>query len=386
MLVSEFDYELPPELIAQLPLEERDASRLLRLDRTTGTWQDGFFRELPNILRENDLLIMNNTRVFPARLYGRRCARGGGQRLQGLSSNYGGPTDFLEGRIEVLLTHQLSEDPNEWECLVKPGRKIRIGEKLYFGHALGAPESSFGLEAEVIGRGDFGERRIRFDPVLDFFDQVERIGRVPLPPYIRRGNELEGSDSDKERYQTVFAQARGSAAAPTAGLHFTKEIIERIRDRGIETAEITLHVGLGTFQPVRVENVEGHRLHRERYEIAEDVAQAINRAKHDGRRVIAVGTTTVRTLEYVAEKGAQSGRNGGETVVEAGGGDADIFIYPGYKFRIVDAILTNFHLPQSTLLMLVCAFAGKEAVMNAYLHAIARRYRFYSYGDCMLIE
>jgi S-adenosylmethionine:tRNA ribosyltransferase-isomerase len=197
---------------------------------------------------------------------------------------------------------------------------------------------------------------------------------------------LEGRDSDKERYQTVFAQARGSAAAPTAGLHFTKEIIERIRDRGIETAEITLHVGLGTFQPVRVENVEGHRLHRERYEIAEDVAQAINRAKHDGRRVIAVGTTTVRTLEYVAEKGAQSGRNGGETVVEAGGGDADIFIYPGYKFRIVDAILTNFHLPQSTLLMLVCAFAGKEAVMNAYLHAIARRYRFYSYGDCMLIE
>jgi S-adenosylmethionine:tRNA ribosyltransferase-isomerase len=197
---------------------------------------------------------------------------------------------------------------------------------------------------------------------------------------------LEGSDSDKERYQTVFAQARGSAAAPTAGLHFTREIIERIRDRGIETAEITLHVGLGTFQPVRVESVEDHRLHRESYEIAEDVAQAINRAKHDGRRVIAVGTTTVRTLEYVAEKGAQSGRNGGETVVEAGGGDADIFIYPGYKFRIVDAILTNFHLPQSTLLMLVCAFAGKEAVMNAYLHAIARRYRFYSYGDCMLIE
>jgi S-adenosylmethionine:tRNA ribosyltransferase-isomerase len=197
---------------------------------------------------------------------------------------------------------------------------------------------------------------------------------------------LEGRDSDKERYQTVFAQARGSAAAPTAGLHFTREIIERIRDRGIETAEITLHVGLGTFQPVRVESVEDHRLHRESYEIAEDVAQAINRAKHDGRRVIAVGTTTVRTLEYVAEKGAQSGRNGGETVVEAGGGDADIFIYPGYKFRIVDAILTNFHLPQSTLLMLVCAFAGKEAVMNAYLHAIARRYRFYSYGDCMLIE
>jgi S-adenosylmethionine:tRNA ribosyltransferase-isomerase len=382
MLVSEFDYELPPELIAQLPLEERTASRLLRLDRKTGIWQDGFFREFPHILRKNDLLVMNNTRVFPARLYGRR----GGQRSQALSSNNRTSQGFPEGRIEVLLTHQLSADPNEWECLVKPGRKIDLGEKLYFGAGKGELGGSSGLEAEVVGRADFGERRIRFDPVPDFFDRIERIGRVPLPPYIRRGDEVEGIDKDRERYQTVYACAHGSVAAPTAGLHFTRETIEQIRDRGIETAEITLHVGLGTFQPVRVEKVEDHRLHRENYGISKDAALAINRAKRDGRRVVAVGTTTVRTLEHAAENAANRAGGGREGWLEAGGGEADIFIYPGYRFRIVDAVLTNFHLPQSTLLMLVCAFGGKETVMNAYLHAIAEEYRFYSYGDCMFIE
>jgi S-adenosylmethionine:tRNA ribosyltransferase-isomerase len=382
MLVSEFDYELPPELIAQLPLEERTASRMLRLDRKTGIWQDSFFREFPNILRKNDLLVMNNTRVFPARLYGRR----GGRQSRVLSSNNRTSQGLPEGRIEVLLTHQLSTDPNDWECLVKPGRKIGIGEKLYLGAEMGGSTGSSGLNAEVVGRGDFGERRIRFDRVPDFFDRIERIGRVPLPPYIRRGGGAEESENDRERYQTVYARADGSVAAPTAGLHFTRGTMEQIRDRGIETAEITLHVGLGTFQPVRVEKVEDHKLHRENYEISKEVALAINRAKREGRRVVAVGTTTVRTLEYAAENAADQAGGCGEGWVEAGSGEADIFIYPGHRFRIVDAILTNFHLPQSTLLMLVCAFGGKEAVMNAYLHAIAEKYRFYSYGNCMFIE
>jgi S-adenosylmethionine:tRNA ribosyltransferase-isomerase len=382
MLVSEFDYELPPELIAQLPLEERTASRLLRLDRKTGIWQDGFFREFPHILRKNDLLVMNNTRVFPARLYGRR----GGQQSRGLSSNNPTSQGFPEGRIETLLTHQLSADPNEWECLVRPGRKIGVGQRLHFGAGKDGSGGVSGLEAEVVGRGNFGERRIRFNPVPDFFERIERIGRVPLPPYIRRGDEAEESNKDKERYQTVYARSDGSVAAPTAGLHFTRETIEQIRDRGIETVEITLHVGLGTFQPVRVEKVEDHKLHRENYEISKEVALAINGAKRNGRRVVAVGTTTVRTLEYAAGNCATPAGGGLGDWLQAGSGEADIFIYPGYQFRIVDAVLTNFHLPQSTLLMLACAFGGKEAVMNAYLHAIVEKYRFYSYGDCMFLE
>lgn len=381
MLVSDFDFELPPELIAQLPLEDRAASRLLRLDGKTGGWQDTFFREFPGILRKNDLLVMNNTRVFPARLYGRRSGA-----AQVSSLNNGTLPPVREGRIEVLLTHQFSVDPNDWECLVKPGRKVGVGERLYFGVGTGDSTDSSGLKAEVVGRGDFGERRIRFGPVPDFFHRVERIGRVPLPPYIRRDDNFAGIEKDKERYQTVYARALGSVAAPTAGLHFTRETIEEIRDRGIEIAEITLHVGLGTFQPVRVERVEDHKLHRESYWISEDVALAINRAKRDGRRVVAVGTTTVRTLEYAAEKAGKAVRGDGEGWLESGSGEADIFIYPGFRFRIVDAVLTNFHLPQSTLLMLVCALGGKETVMKAYLHAIAEKYRFYSYGDCMFIE
>src|SRR5208337_34062 len=256
----------------------------------------------------------------------------------------------------------------EWECLVRPGRKIGIGEKLYFGD----PPS---LEAEVTRRGSFGERHIRFAPVPDFFAQVERIGHVPLPPYIDRDDRC----ADRDRYQTVYAEARGSVAAPTAGLHFTPEILEQIRGRGIEIAENTLHIGLGTFQPVRVEKVEDHKLHREWYEIPAEAARAINLAKAEGRRVVAVGTTTVRTLEYAAERT-------GENRVAAGQGEADAFIYPGYRFRIVDALLTNFHLPQSTLLMLVCALGGKEFVMGAYRHAVEVGYRFYSYGDCMFVE
>jgi len=250
----------------------------------------------------------------------------------------------------------------------RPGRKIGIGEHIFFGDPVQ-------LEAEVIERGSFGERRIRFAPVADFFSRVERVGHVPLPPYIDR----EDRATDRDRYQTVYARERGAVAAPTAGLHFTPEILERIRERAIEIAEVTLHVGLGTFQPVRVEKVEDHKLHREWYEISIDAARIINSAKEQKRRVIAVGTTTVRTLEHAAQY-ADSDR------VEAGSGEANVFIYPGYRFRVVDALLTNFHLPESTLLMLVCALGGKDFVMKAYRHAVDAGYRFYSYGDCMFVE
>jgi len=397
MLVSEFQYDLPPERIAQQPLADRAGSRLLHLNRQNGTRLDQNFREFPDLLRSDDLLVVNNTRVFPARLYGRRS----GERAQAPGPQNPAARDFLRGRIEVLLTRQISDDPKEWECLVRPGRKIGIGEKLHFssnfsGQAGNPSEGgSAGLgteiEAEVIGRGDFGERRIRFAPVSDFFACIERIGHVPLPPYIHRdhhrGNDRTDQAADRDRYQTVYAQARGSVAAPTAGLHFTPEILEQIRGRGIEIAAITLHVGLGTFQPVRVEKVEDHNLHRERYEISAEAAKAINRAKAEGRRVVAVGTTTVRTLEYAAAQSAQlSHERTDRHQVEAGRGEAEAFIYPGYRFRIIDALLTNFHLPQSTLLMLVCALSGKEFAMSAYRHAVDAGYRFYSYGDCMFVE
>ena len=376
MLVSDFQYDLPPDRIAQEPLADRAGSRLLCLNRPE-SWQDRNFREFPDLLRSDDLLVLNNTRVFPARLYGRRS----GQRAQFLSPHNPAARDFLRGRIEVLLTRQLADNPNEWECLVRPGRKIGVGEKLYFGAPPGSPpDAPSELEAEVTERGSFGERRIRFAPVPDFFARIERIGHVPLPPYIHRDDDRP---ADRDRYQTVYAQTRGSVAAPTAGLHFTPEILDRIRARGIEIAEITLHVGLGTFQPVRVEKVEDHKLHREWYEIPAEAARTINLAKAEGRRVVAVGTTTVRTLEYAAEHSAD--RAGGGRV-KAGRGEADIFIYPGYRFRIVDALLTNFHLPQSTLLMMLCALGGKEFVLDAYRHAVEAGYRFYSYGDCMFIE
>jgi S-adenosylmethionine:tRNA ribosyltransferase-isomerase len=382
MLVSEFHYELPPGLIAQEPLEDRAGSRLLCVQRSdgkrAGSWEDRCFREFPELLRADDLLVVNNTRVFPARLYGRRS----GERAQPVSRQNRAARDFLRGRVEVLLTRQVADaardGANDWECLVRPGRKIGVGERLYFGGGGGGgtEEEVPELEAEVTQRGSFGERRIRFAPVADFFACVERIGHMPLPPYIDRDDRA----ADRERYQTVYADKRGSVAAPTAGLHFTREILERIRGGGVEIAEITLHVGLGTFQPVRVEKVEDHKLHGETYEIPAAAARAINAAKTAGRRVVAVGTTTVRTLEYAAALGDE--RAG----VEAERGEANLFIYPGYEFRIVDALLTNFHLPQSTLLMLVCALGGKELVMDAYSHAVEAGYRFYSYGDCMLVE
>ena len=376
MLVSDFNFHLPEELIAQEPLAARDSSRMLHLKRESGKYDDRDFRDLPGILRPDDIVIFNNTRVFPARLYGRRA----GIRAQPVSPRNPAARDFLHGRVEVLLTRQLSAEPNDWECLVRPGRKIGLGERLFFGE-------SDELQAEVVGRGKFGERQIRFQPASkvgansssNFYDVLERIGHVPLPPYIDRPD----SASDRERYQTVYAQSRGSVAAPTAGLHFTSEILDQIRGRGIQTVEITLHVGLGTFQPVRAERVEDHKIHSEAYSISEEASRAINQALQDSRRVVAVGTTTVRTLEHAARVGTKSG---GPVSITAGEGMADVFIYPGFEFKVVGAMLTNFHLPQSTLLMLVSAFAGRENVLRTYEHAVAARYRFYSYGDCMFIE
>jgi S-adenosylmethionine:tRNA ribosyltransferase-isomerase len=363
VLVSDFQFHLPEELIAQEPLARRDQSRMLHFRRTTGAYADRLFRDFPHLLQTGDLVVFNNTKVFPARLYGRR----EGTRAQPVSPNNSAARDFLHGRIEVLLTHQLSSDPNNWECLVRPGRKIGVGERLFFGER-------DELQARVLARGEYGERHIRFDPVDDFFATLDRIGHVPLPPYISRAD----SAGDRERYQTVYAQHRGSVAAPTAGLHFTTEILDRTRQRGIETTEITLHVGLGTFQPVRVDRVEDYKIHTEPYSISPDSAAAINQAALDGRRIIAIGTTTVRTLEHAIRAGTG--------IISPGPATADLFIYPGFEFKVVKAILTNFHLPQSTLLMLVSAFGGKENVLRAYEHAVHERYRFYSYGDCMFLE
>lgn len=350
MRVADFDFQLPEELIAQQPLADRSASRLLHLQREEATLQDRMFRDFPHLLRSGDLVVFNNSKVFPARLFGRRSA-----------------TTSSAGRVEVLLTRQLSPEPNEWEALVRPGRKIGVGDRIFFGE-------TGELCAQVLSRGEFGERRLRFDPVADFFSLVENIGHIPLPPYIARPD----APSDRDRYQTVYARERGSAAAPTAGLHFTSEVLGRIHERGVATAEITLHVGLGTFQPVRVENVEAHKIHSEAYSISTGAAAQINAALDASRRVVAVGTTTLRALEHNAR--AHRGR------IAAGQGEADIFIYPGFKFQAVGALLTNFHLPQSTLLMLVCALAGTSYVLSAYRHAVRERYRFYSYGDCMFIE
>jgi S-adenosylmethionine:tRNA ribosyltransferase-isomerase len=394
VLVSDFDFNLPEELIAQEALVDRSGSRLLHLSRSTGDFEDRIFTDFRGLLRPSDLLVLNSSRVFPARLYGSRS----GLRAQPVSHRNPAARDFLHGRVEVLLTRQMG--PLEWQALVRPGRKIGVGEKIFFsaensraavsaslpaaagGEGSAALEQGGELTAEVIGRGEFGERTLRFDPVPDFFAAVEKLGHVPLPPYIAREDRPE----DRERYQTVYARAEttGSVAAPTAGLHFTPQILAEIRERGIEIAELTLHVGLGTFQPVHVENVEEHKLHRESYSISEAAAGQINRALTEKRRIVAVGTTTVRTLEFAAAQNPLSAD--GTATVGPGAGEADIFIYPGFEFRVVRALLTNFHLPKSTLLMLVAAFAGRENVLKAYAHAVEEKYRFFSYGDCMFVE
>jgi S-adenosylmethionine:tRNA ribosyltransferase-isomerase len=351
MLISDFDYELPEELIAQHPLGRRDASRMLVLSRGRGSWRDGSFPEFPSELREGDTVVVNNTRVFPARLVGRREPTG--------------------GRVELLLVRRREEfGEDAWEVLAKPARRLEAGARLTFGDGR--------LRAEALSATEDGARRVvRFQADGDFRALLEEFGRMPLPPYIKRDTEdLAAGAEDRERYQTVYAAATGAIAAPTAGLHFTPQVFEELNARGVRTAEVTLHVGYGTFAPVRGEDLSGHSVAAERFEIGEQAAEEINRTREGGGRVVAVGTTTVRALESVADEGGR---------VSAGRGETGLTITPGYKFRAVDALLTNFHLPRSSLLVLVSAFAGRELVLAAYRHAVRERYRFYSYGDCMLI-
>ena len=452
--VADFDFDLPPELIAQQPPAERGQSRMLAMNRATGALRDAMFAEFPSLLLPGDLLVLNETRVIPARLFARRT----------LLRDHEKPT----GRIEVMLTEPVvpqipgapssplsspervgDHDPqsvsaqqqpgapglasetwettifdrpgtpsfplssaervgnhesrpvsaqqqlgapgivrrggetwettdldppptgeNLWRALVRPGRKVAIGERLVFP----APSGAVALEAEVLERGQYGERLLKFAPVADFFAVLDRIGHVPLPPYIRRNDQ----DADRERYQTVYARESGSVAAPTAGLHFTPQVLDALAAKGVEIARITLHVGLGTFAPLRVDSLDEVRLHRERYTLSASAADALNRARRDGRRIVAVGTTVVRTLEAAAAQSA-----GGALAPHSG--QTEIFIAPGFKFRLVGALLTNFHLPRSSLLMLVSAFAGREPVLAAYAHAVHHKYRFFSYGDCMFL-
>jgi len=414
--VTDFDFDLPVELIAQQPPAERGLSRMLAVDRATGSLRDTLFADLPSLLHPGDLLVLNDSRVIPARLYARRTVQREREAPTGkievmltepvapqsvssqsasLQSSVGAPFLCHQKRALESVCHperaqrvegsassfsgarvgtqepQAASGEILWRALVKPGRKVAIGEILVF------PDSSgeIVLEAEVLERGQFGDRLLRFKPVEDFFAVLDRIGHMPLPPYIHR----EDAEADRERYQTVFSHERGSVAAPTAGLHFTPEILATLAAKGVETARVTLHVGLGTFAPLRVERVDEIHLHRERYTLSTETAEAINRAVREGRRIVAVGTTTVRTLEHCARQSA-----GG--LLQAHSGTTEIFISPGFQFRLVGALLTNFHLPQSSLLMLVSAFAGREKVLAAYRHAVEQKYHFFSYGDCMFLD
>ncbi len=365
-----FDYELPAEQIAREPLPERDASRLLVVDRARGDWEDRHVRDLPALLAGNELLVVNNVRVIPARLFARRR----GVRAEPVGRQNPERRHYLSAQIEVLLVRQV--DTVEWEALVRPGRKVRTGERLVF-----APE----LEAEVVGRGAYGLRRLRFfdSAGRGIFDWLDRLGHVPLPPYLERPDQ----PFDRERYQTIFARTGVAVAAPTAGLHFTPALVEQLRQRGVELVELTLEVGPGTFQPIRTEHIEQHRMYRERYHIPAETVAAIERARSQGRPVVAVGTTVVRALEDAALKAVRRYGDAPQApLLEPGSAEAELFIYPGHRFRVVDQLMTNFHLPRSSLLVLVAAFAGRELVLAAYRHAVAAGYRFYSYGDCMLIR
>jgi S-adenosylmethionine:tRNA ribosyltransferase-isomerase len=373
MRLSDFNYALPPERIAQRPLEQRDSSRMLVLNRSTNNWENSAFRSLPELLRGDELIVVNNARVIPARLFGRRA----GVRAEKPGRNSRVEREFLSSEIEVLLTRQMS--PQEWEALVRPGRKMQLGERVLFGDGE--------LVAEVIGRGAYGLRRLRLTSQGDVHEAIERLGHIPLPPYIARGDE----PADRERYQTIFAERPGAVAAPTAGLHFSPAILDRIKQRGMEVIATTLDVGLGTFQPIREQEIERHHIHAEQYEISEHAAAAICNARRDSRPIIAVGTTVVRALEDAAAKSAARQRansrsTNAELLLEPGRADADIFIKPGHHFHVVDQLLTNFHLPESTLLVLVSAFAGRELILSSYRHAVETGYRFYSYGDCMWIR
>jgi S-adenosylmethionine:tRNA ribosyltransferase-isomerase len=365
MRLDELDYRLPRGQIAQRPLDQREASRLLFLNRSSGVFEDRFFTDFPSLLRGDELLVLNNARVIPARLFGRRA----GVHSQPPSRATKG--EHLTGKVEIFLTREL--DSETWEALVRPGRKMQVGERVLFGEGE--------LEAEVLARGQLGVRTLRFTShdESNVSKHLERLGHVPLPPYIERADET----SDRERYQTVFAKRPGAIAAPTAGLHFSTEILEKIRVRGVETCELTLNVGLGTFQPIHSETLEGHVMHAESYEIPAETADRIQAARDAGRPILAVGTTVVRALEDAAMRAAESGS---ANLVLSGKAEARLFIVPGFQFRVVDGLLTNFHLPRSTLLALVCAFAGREHVLAAYNHAVNAGYRFYSYGDCLLVR
>lgn len=341
MQVADFDYQLPEELIAQEPIEPRDHSRLLVLHRDSGSMEERIFQDIVEYLRPGDILVLNDTRVIPARLFGIREGTG--------------------AKIEVVLLNRL--DNCRWEVLVKPGKKARVGDRISFGEGE--------LVAEVLDTTAAGGRVLSFEYQGVFEEILDRLGRMPLPPYITR--ELE----DRERYQTVYAREEGSAAAPTAGLHFTPELLEKVRVKGVGIGWVLLHVGLGTFRPVKVEKLEEHQMHKEYFEVSVETAQLINSAKDNGGRVIAVGTTTTRTLESVA---GEDGR------IKAGKGWTEIFIYPGQSLKVIDGLITNFHLPKSTLLMLVSAFAGRERILAAYELAIQNKYRFFSFGDAMYIE
>ncbi len=362
MRVSDFHFDLPEDLIAQTPPATRGSSRMLRVDRATGSVQDDHFVNLPLHLGEGDLLILNDSRVLPARLYAYR---------RGLTTQASSPSP--SGRIEVLLTQQTA--PHTWSALVRPSRKVQPDEVLVFPDANGTPL----LEAEILTAGEFGERTLRFQPDPRFLEHLDAIGHMPLPPYIHRDDSTE----DKQRYQTVYAAQPGSAAAPTAGLHFTPEILAELRAKGVQIETITLHVGLGTFQPVRAEILADIRLHTEHYTLPAATAQAIHSALAEHRRIIAAGTTTTRTLEHCAAT----------SQLEPHSGETSIFLSPGHQFRVISGLITNFHLPQSTLLMLVSAFLapenepeqGRLRALAAYDHAVRERYRFFSYGDCMLI-
>ena len=345
MKTSDFYYDLPKELIAQDPLEDRSSSRLLKMDRLTGEVSHDVFRHVGRYLKAGDVLVINDTKVIPARLYGARRESG--------------------GKIEILLLKRITD--TDWECLVKPGKKCRTGAELVFGETeSGDPV----LEARIEEVLPDGNRIIRFEFDGIFEEILDRLGEMPLPPYIH--NQLK----DKTRYNTVYAKYDGSAAAPTAGLHFTEDLLAEIKNKGVLIAPVTLHVGLGTFRPVKAETVEDHDMHSEFYSVSEETAEIINRAKEEGRRIICVGTTSCRTIESAADRIGH---------IKAGSGWTNIFIYPGYTFKLMDGLITNFHLPESTLVMLVSAFAGREHVLAAYEEAVRERYRFFSFGDAMMI-
>ncbi len=377
MDTKDFYYDLPEELIAQTPVADRSSSRLLHLDRASGAVSHHIFKDVKQFLRPGDCLVLNNTRVIPARLYGSKIDTG--------------------ATVEVLLLKRVKEDEVAsqesdrrsslvWECLVKPGKKMRVGAKVTFGDGL--------MTGEVIGMGEEGNRLIRFEFDGIFEEMLDRLGEMPLPPYIKE--KLQ----DRDRYQTVYAKFDGSAAAPTAGLHFTPELLNEIRDMGVDIAEVTLHVGLGTFRPVKVADISEHHMHSEYFEISGDACDRINHARSEGGRIICVGTTSVRTLESAAKllnimpstnMGAVTDREDAKADISVNNelspvsGWTDIFIYPGYRFKLVDGLITNFHLPESTLIMLVSAFAGRENVLNAYKTAVEERYRFFSFGDAMIL-